>query len=322
MNILRKSGIFIFLLIGCAALILGQPVIEHGKLSVKGTKIVDQHGNTVVLQRVSYGWHNWWPRFYNKESVKWLSEDWGCTVLRAAMGVEPKMGFMDSPDWSKERIEAIVDGAIENNIYVIIDWHSHGIQLEAAKKFFSEMSAKYGKHSNIIYEIFNEPVRDSWQKIKDYSIEVIKSIRANDPNNIILVGNPHWDQDVRIVADDPISGFSNIMYTLHFYADTHKQSLRDDGDYAIGKNIPLFVSESAGMSASGNGPINYEEWQKWIDWMKKNEISWISWSIADKNETCSMLNQSASSNGNWGTTDLKESGIKTRELLKKNILKK
>jgi len=319
---MKKSFLFILFILGMIVGISAQSVKEHGKLSVKGTKIIDQHGNAVVLQGVSYGWHNWWPRFYNKETVKWLANDWGCTVVRAAMGVEPKQGYIDSPDWSREKIEAVVDGAIGSDIYVIIDWHSHGIQLEAAKKFFHTMAAKYGKYPNIIYEIFNEPVHDSWQMIKAYSVEVIKTIREVDPDNIILVGNPHWDQDVNLVADDPITGFTNLMYTLHFYADTHGQSLRDKGDYALAKNIPIFVSESAGMSASGDGPINYDAWQKWIDWMKKNQISWISWSIADKNESCSMLKQSASSEGKWLENDLKESGIKTRQMLLNNVLKK
>ena len=299
-------------------MLTAQPVKEHGSLSVKGTKIVDQQGREVVLEGVSFGWHNWWPRFYTKGTVKWLSNDWGCSVVRAAMGVEPKLGYIDSPDWSKEKIEAVVDGAIENGIYVIIDWHSHGIQLEGAKKFFREMAGKYGKYPNVIYELFNEPVHDSWQQVKAYSVELIKTIREVDKNNIILVGNPHWDQDVDLVADDPITGFSNIMYTLHFYADTHGKSLRDKADYALGKNIPLFVSESAGMSASGDGPINYAEWQKGLDWMKQHQVSWVIWSIADKNESCSMLKPTAGSDGNWSNADLKESGLKARELILKD----
>ena len=304
------------------AVLPAQPVKEHGALSVKGTKLVDQNGKVVVLRGVSYGWHNWWPRFYNQETVKWLSNDWGCTVLRAAMGVEPKGGYLDSPDWSKEKIESVVDGAIGNGIYVLIDWHSHGIQLEAAKKFFREMAQKYGKYPNVIYEIFNEPVRDPWSKIKEYSVEVIKAIREIDPHNVILVGSPHWDQDINLVADDPITGFNNIMYTLHFYAATHGKDLRDKADYALSKNIPLFVSESAGMSASGDGPINYEAWQAWRDWMEQRQISWIVWSISDKNETCSMLYPTASSEGNWSEKDLKESGVKTRELLRAKMNEK
>jgi endoglucanase len=268
-----------------------------------------------MLMGVSYGWHNWWPRFYNKESVKWLAEDWGCTVVRAAMGVGPQKSYIDEPEWSKKLIENVIDGAIESGIYVIIDFHSHEIRLEEAKRFFKEMAEKYGNHPNIIYEIFNEPVKDSWDTIKNYSIEVIKTIRQIDPDNIILVGSPHWDQDLHIVADNPITGFSNLMYTLHFYADTHKQSLREKANYALGKGIPIFVSESAGMAANGNGPLNNEEWQRWIDWMKENRISWITWSIADKNESCSMLVPSASSTGGWKQSDLKESGIRTRELL-------
>ncbi len=312
------NSLFIFLFALCFISLNAQPVKEHGSLSVSGTSLIDMNGKTIALQGVSYGWHNWWPRFYNEETVTWLANDWKCNVVRAAMGVEPDKGYLMSPDWSKEKIEAVIQGAIKNDIYVIIDWHSHGIQLKASLVFFEEMANKYGKYPNVIYEIFNEPVKDSWTDVKAYSIEVIKKIREFDPDNIILVGNPHWDQDVHLVADDPIIGYSNIMYTLHFYAGTHGQFLRDRGDYALSKGIPIFVSESAGMEASGNGPINYDEWTKWINWMNKNQISWICWSIADKNETCSMLKESASSQGNWTEADMKESGIKTRELFRQN----
>jgi len=178
------------------------------------------------------------------------------------------------------------------------------------------MAEKYGEYPHVIYEIFNEPVRDSWDTIKHYSIEVIKAIREQDPDNIILVGSPHWDQDVHIVADDPIEGFDNLMYTLHFYAATHKESLRERGDYAISKGIPLFVSESAGMSANGDGALDYEQWDLWISWMKKNKISWLTWSVADKDESCSMLEKSADSEGNWSEEDMKESGLKTRALMR------
>lgn len=313
---MKRVVAILILVVAVVFVVTAQPVREHGNLSVKGTQLIDEKGREVMLQGISYGWHNWWPRFYNKESVKWLADDWNCTVIRAAMGVGPDKSYLDEPQWSQGLIETVVKGAIERDIYVIIDWHSHQIELEAAKKFFTEMAEKYGKHPHVIYEIFNEPVNDSWEVIKNYSVEVIKTIRSIDPDNIILVGSPHWDQDLHIVADSPIQGYNNLMYTLHFYADTHRQSLRDRANYALGKGIPLFVSESAGMSASGNGAINYDEWNLWIEWMKKNKISWITWSISDKNETCSMLVPSASSNGGWKDADLKESGIKTRELLR------
>ena len=308
------SALVLFLF---SATVSAQPVKQHGSLRVKGTGIVDEHGKTVVLRGMSFGWHNFWPRFYNEEAVSWLYKDWNCSVVRAAMGVEPNKGYIKAAQESVQKVKAVVDGAIKEGIYVIIDWHSHNINLEEAKTFFAGMAQAYGKYPNVIYEVFNEPDHESWADVKEYSKEVSATIRKYDPDNLILVGSPHWDQDIHIVADDPLVGFSNIMYTMHFYAATHKQGLRDRCDYALKKGIPLFISESAGMEASGDGPIDEEEWMRWIEWAEKNKVSWVTCSVSDKNETCSILYPSADSKGAWKITDLKESGIKTRELIKK-----
>ncbi|TMI69225.1 MAG: glycoside hydrolase family 5 protein [Bacteroidetes bacterium] len=295
----------------------GQPVKTHGALHVEGTRLVDKKGKTVVLRGMSFGWHNWWPRFYNAGAVKWLHDDWKCSVVRAAMGVEPDRGYIKDSTGSIASVKAVVDAAIQEGIYVIIDWHSHNIKLNEAKIFFSRMAAQYGRYPNVIYEIFNEPDYETWPEVKAYSEEVIKTIRAIDPDNIILVGSPKWDQDIDLPATDPIKGYANLMYTVHFYAATHKQWLRDKTTEAIKKGLPVFISECAGMEASGNGPLNYEEWQKWIDWMEANQLSWITWSVSDKDETCSVLKTSAASDGGWTQKDLKESGVKIREFLRK-----
>ena len=316
MKIIRIFLFSSFLLVCIPGMPQTRPVAEHGRLTVKGTRILDEHGKEVMLKGVSFGWHNFWPRFYNGDCVAWLAGDWNCSVVRAAMGVEPERGYLSNPDWSVGRIEAVVDAAIENELYVIIDWHSHGIHTDAAVNFFSAMAKKYGEYPHIIYEIFNEPVRDSWEDVKSYSVQVIRAIRRFDPDNIILVGNPHWDQDLDVVAEDPIEGFDNLMYTLHFYAAGHSKSLRDKADLAIMQGIPVFVSESGGMSPNGDGPLDYASWQEWIDWMYQNKISWVTWSISDKDESCSMLKKSAGSTGNWPESALKESGVKTRELLR------
>ena len=204
----------LFILLSTAYLVQAQPVKDHGQLGVDGIQIEDQHGNALVLRGMSYGWHNWWPRFYNAGTVKWLHDDWGCTVVRAAMGVEPEEGYLNKPEWSREKIKSVVDAAIKENIYVIIDWHSHNTRLDAAREFFTEMAQIYGKYPHVIYEIFNEPDQETWPEVKTYSIELISTIRSIDPDNIILIGNPHWDQDIQVVADDPITGFKNIMYTV------------------------------------------------------------------------------------------------------------
>ena len=152
-----KSKIFLSLgFIVLCSILKAQPVKDHGKLHVDGIYLKDQHDNNVVLRGMSFGWHSFHPRFYNAGVVKWLHKDWDCSVVRAAMGVEPKNGYIQKPDWSKEKIKAVVDGAIQEGIYVIIDFHSHNIKLDEAKNFFTEMASAYGRYPNIIYEIFND----------------------------------------------------------------------------------------------------------------------------------------------------------------------
>ncbi|MXO05135.1 glycoside hydrolase family 5 protein [Flavobacterium sp. HBTb2-11-1] len=295
-----------------------QFVEKHGQLSVLGTQLVDKDNNPIVLRGLSFGWHSMWPRFYNEKAVSWLKKDFNCNVVRAAMGIElGDYSYIKDPQFSKEKIEAVVNGAIKSDIYVIIDWHSHNINLREAKQFFEEMSKKYAKYPNIIYEIFNEPDYETWWEVKNYAEEIIQVIRENDPNNIILVGCPHWDQDIDLPAEDPIRGYTNIMYTMHFYAATHGKELRDRTDLAIKRGLPVFISESAGMEASGDGPLNYKAWQEYIDWMESKKLSWITWSVSDKDETCSILKKSAKSDGKWRDEDLKDSGIKVREYLRK-----
>lgn len=315
MRVIFCSLVLFFITLNCHA---ATPAVKkNGDLSVKGTYLVNDKGEKVVLKGVSYGWHNWWPRFYNASTVKSFAKYWEASVVRAAIGVEPDGGYIKDKEKALSCVMAVADAAIANDIYVIIDWHSHNIRTEEAKEFFRLMATRYKNVPNVIYEIFNEPADDSWEDVKAYSIEIINTIRAIEPDAVILVGTPHWDQDIHLAADDPISGYDNIMYTLHFYANTHRQYLRDRGDYALSKGLPLFVSECAGMEASGDGDIDKEEWKLWLDWMEKNAISWAAWSVSDKNETCSMLYPSATSRGGWKDADLKEWGHIVREELKR-----
>ena len=287
-------------------------------LVVNGTQLMNTEGDTVVLHGVSYGWHQFWPRFYNASSVAYLVNDWGAQVLRASMGVDLDSAcYVNKPEFGIECVTKVVDAAIENGVYVIIDWHSHNLRQEEAKEFFTQMATRYKGVPNVIYEVFNEPVEDSWEQVKSYSVEVIKTIRAIEPDAVILVGCPHWDQDIDIVAKSPIDGVENVMYTLHFYAATHKDYLRDKLEAAVKSGLPVFVSECVGMEASGNGPLAPDEYQKWLDVMEKNKVSWVNWSVSDKDETCSMLLPRANATGTWTDDLIKSWGKMVKQALKK-----
>jgi endoglucanase len=309
--------IVLIFFLSCIIQLNAQTVKQHGFLHVQGTQLVDEHNKAVVLRGMSFGWSCFHPRFYTAGAVETLAKDWHCTVIRAALGVEPEHGYKQDSATQIQLIRNVIEACIKQDIYVIIDWHSHNINLKEANAFFKTMATDYSKYPNIIYELYNEPNYETWDSVKLYEQSVISTIRSIDKKNLILAGCPHWDQDIHLVAASPLTNVSNVMYTMHFYAGTHKQYLRDRCDSALSKGIPIFISESAGMSASGDGPIDDAEWQRWIDWCEQRKISWITWSVSDKDESCSVLQISASSNGGWKDEDLKESGIKVRDKLRK-----
>ena len=293
------------------------PVKKNGRLSVKGTRLVNSQGKAVVLKGVSTHGINWFPQYVNKAAFKTLRDNWGVNCIRLAMYTEEYNGYCSGGNQAELRklINNGVKYATELGMYVIIDWHilSDGNPAKNKKQamsFFKYMAKKYKNQNNIFYEICNEPNGGtSWNTIKSYASSVIKTIRKYDKKNIILVGTPTWSQDVDVAADSPIKGYSNIMYTFHFYAATHGDSYRQKVQAAIQKGLPVFVSEFGISESSGNGRIDKNEANKWIQFLKKNKISYVCWSLCNKNESCSLLKSSCSRTGNFKKSDLSQAGL-------------
>ncbi|WP_051971363.1 glycoside hydrolase family 5 protein [Massilia sp. 9096] len=297
------------------------PVETHGALHVEGSRVLDQHGKPVALAGPSFFWSNtgWGQeKFYNANAVKTFATDWHASIVRAAMGVDAKGGFLQDPA-NEKRVETLVDAAIANGVYVIIDWHSHHAEQysDQAVAFFQRMAKKYGRTPNVIYELYNEPLKDvSWsQTIKPYADKVIGAIRAIDPDNLIVVGTPTWSQDVDLAAADPLKG-PNLLYSLHFYAGTHKQFLRDKADVAMSKGAPLFVTEWGSVDADGNGAVDVAETRRWQDYLRAHCLSQAQWAVSDRKEGASLFKPGTSGTGPWTDNDLTDSGKLLREILK------
>lgn len=286
-----------------------QPVAEHGLLKIAGGKLCSASGQPVQLKGMSLFWSQWGGNWYTTATVESLADQWGCTLVRAAMAVESG-GYLTQPDKEKAKVRTVVDAAITQGIYVIIDWHDHNAEqhLPQAKEFFTEMATAYKNVPNVMFEIYNEPVKTPWPVIKSYAESVIKAIRSIGAQNVIIVGTPKWSQDVNKAADDPIKG-SNIAYTLHFYAGSHNQNLRDKASYAMNKGLALVVTEWGTCDASGNGGFNEAESEKWMQFLDANKLSWANWSLFDKKETASAVTPGSSPTGPWGKDDLTPSGL-------------
>ena len=300
----------------------------HGQLHVQGTHILDKNNQVVQFRGMALYWSNSaQSKYYTGATVKWIRDDWHCNIVRASMGMRPlggTAGYIASPAVEKAKVDSVVQAAIALGMYVVIDWHetaNGNDYLAESKDFFTKMATAYHSYPNVIYELWNEPLNTHpWATvIKPYHEAIIPVIRAIDPNNLILCGSKSWDQDVDEASKNPITISTNIIYTLHFYAATHKQSLRDKADTAIKYGLPLMVTEGGLSSSSGNGTIDTAEMRRWVNFMDQRGISWMNWSVAGLTETSAALTSAASGSGNWTTAQISGSGTWVRnEIRAKN----
>jgi endoglucanase len=310
---------------GCAAQ-AATPVQVHGNLQVKGTQIVDASGTPTQLVGMSMYWSIWGgEKYYTPGVVAWLASDWKVSVLRAPAAVEPTGGYLTDPTTIVTRVKTIVDAAIANGIYVIVDWHDGTANAHVAQStaFFTQFAQEYGSKPNLIWEIWNEPGSsggtgsggaEDWNDIKGYANQIIPVIRKYS-KNLILVGTPSWDQTVGAPAASPLTD-PNVAYTLHFYAKSHKQWLRDAGDAALAKGLPLFISECGTTNADGGSAANpgmdTVETTTWFQWAASRKISWANWSVVNFGESSAALAASASTTGGWAAKDLSADGTWVR----------
>ena len=160
-----------------------------------------------------------------------------------------------------------------------------------------------------MYEICSEPDGNvSWDKdIKPYAERIIKTIRKQSPDSIILVGSGTWSQDIHQAAANPPNA-ENIMYTCHFYAGTHGQWLRDRIDGVLKAGLPVFVTEWGTGTADGSGGVFTAESAQWLKFMNDRGISRANRSLCDKNETSAALKPGTSPYSTWTEDNLTASG--------------
>ncbi|MCC8047024.1 MAG: cellulase family glycosylhydrolase [Clostridiales bacterium] len=287
-----------------------------GALQVIGTQLSDENGNAVQLKGVSTLGLAWYPEYINYDCFAQLKNEWNVSLIRLAMYTAESGGYCTDGDQEnlKTLIRNGVEYATELDMYVIIDWHilsdgNPNTYLEEAKAFFEEMSAEFADHNNILYEICNEPNGNvTWADIKAYAAEILPIIRANDPDAVILVGTPNWSQYVDQAAADPITGYDNLMYTLHYYAATHTDYLRSTLVAAMDAGLPIFVSEYGISDASGNGTLDIGQANQWMELLDDRQISCAMWSFSNRDESSAIIKSTCTKTSGFTTDDLTDSG--------------
>lgn len=288
------------------------PVSDHGALSVQNGVIVDKNGKPPQLRGMSLFW-NIYPegsKYYNATTVQQLASSWKIDVLRVAIG-----------NTSAQDAKTMIDAAIANGIYVIVDWHYHDAQNGSAKAFFTDVSNYVkGKNNppNVIYEIWNEPTTKLWNDIYNYAVDVIPSIRGNSPNSLIIIGTPSYSSLVDAALAKPVPG-TNLAYAFHFYAsEAAHYNYRNRMLNAICNKLPIFATEWGTSVADGGANDKTLDWPKiynWVSLMETFKVSWANWSIADKPESSAALNGGTQPSQVGNAGNLSPSGTYLRNVI-------
>lgn len=282
------------------------PVGIHGQLRVQGTALVGEDGAPVQLRGISTMWLNWEDRYStSKEGLRWMRDNWGITLYRAALGIEPEGAYLQNRERALSQLRQIVHNAIDLGVYVLIDWHDHNAHEHESEaiEFFSEVAAEFGSFPHVLYETFNEPELIDWSaQIKPYHEAVVPAIRAADPDGVIILGTRQWSQRVDEAADDPVSG-TNLMYTVHFYACDHGDEQRSQAQAAYDKGLALFVTEWGATPADGGAAeprVCADEAQAWHDFLDARSIGWAAWKLDGCGDSsCLFSSDSAPREGGW-----------------------
>ncbi|WP_047893778.1 glycoside hydrolase family 5 protein, partial [Micromonospora sp. RV43] len=302
------------------------PVAINGQLQVCGVNLCNQYGRPIQLRGMSTHGLQWFANCYTDASLDVLANEWRSDLLRISMYVQ-EQGYETNPAGFTNQVNTLVDKAEARGMYALIDFHTLTpgdpmYNLDRAKTFFANVSARNAAKKNVIYEITNEPNGVSWSTIRNYAEQVIPVIRANDPDAVVIVGTRGWSSlgvseggNSDEIVNNPVRA-QNIMYTFHFYAASHKDNYRNEVQRAASR-LPLFVTEFGTVTYTGDGAVDTASSNAWLDLLDRLKISYANWTLSDAPEGSAVLRPGTCASGSFGGTSvLTESGAFMRERIR------
>lgn len=276
----------------------GPGIIPFGafprRFHIEGNRIVDEDGCEVVLRgltpvdpvtldyhtEIESGKYLLWDEEIFQEMSKWNAD-----IVR--LPISPYSWRTKGKEKVFEVINQAIEWASEYEMYVYIDFHGVGFpptgeykskwnatSQEEILDFWDETS-KYYKDNDVVafYELFNEPtfsgnwpptaesLESDWLDWKAFVETVVDTIRANDPDSVIIVGGLVWAHDISFVSNEPIAR-DNIVYAVHPYPATMWSPRSwEEAFGTIMSEHPVFVTE---FGASGRTLLKVGEVQNYI----------------------------------------------------------
>ena len=284
------------------------------KLTVKDGIIVNEQEKPVVLQglmvpearRLSQ------EDKFNKE---YFEEVFACGGNVIRIPIFPKAWEQDEY-YLWRYLDPIVEWAVTNNQYVILDLHFIGniesgrgdempdINMEPMdfSVEFWKLAAGYFKDvPNVIFEICNEPAFISHQTWSQSAQLLVDTIRGTGAQQIIIVSGTEYSYDLSYWVKNPMKE-SNIIYAAHIFPN-RKQGIKMLDE--ISDHIPVIVTEWGYISSGEPVKQNYLVGERnnygipMLQLMERKGISWVACWYDDDWEP-PMFFKNSDEKTNWG----------------------
>ncbi|EGG22808.1 hypothetical protein DFA_04938 [Cavenderia fasciculata] len=265
-----------------------------GSLYVKGPYLFDK-GDLVLLRGIARPSLEWWP-YGEKLSMKDYQnmKDWGSNVVRLSLNQDYWLNTSKhyNADY-KDTINTQVEMIKSLGMYVILDlhWSDDGdLQGSPSQKimadqnsiqFWKELAETYKNDTNVVFEMYNEPMFKSWYiwrngglfKGKKYvgMQQLLDTIRNTGANNVVIANGMRWGFDLYHVKSFLLDGY-NIMYGTHPYNFTDKASKYWDHHFGdLSEKFPIIATEFGEFTCES---VYTEEF---IDYADRKGIHWTAW---------------------------------------------
>lgn len=303
------------------------------ELHVEGNKVFNKKGERVMLTGVncaSLEWLSYPEKLLN--TVITALDSWNANIIRLPLSQDRWYGFggdQEGVDESGERYRSLVDEIVgeiaKRKKYVIIDLHrsncgswgefiSGNMPDMNSLVFWKSIAKRYGNHPNVLFGIFNEPFKVSWdcwrdggevtveyapqnignQIMRDESGEpeleritfkvpglqkMVETVRALGANNIAIIAGLDWGYELDGIAKGYViddCGGNGIILDSHQYPWKELDRWEELVD-VVKEKYPIIIGECGHY---GENVVVYEAPQREVSekWVPRL-LSWV-----EKNE--------------------------------------
>lgn len=300
---------------------------KRGKIVKKGNKLVGSDGKDIVITGIGTHSLSEYNNLYTPEVMKTLIYN-GINCIRISVYLSDNqfikssgrtsLGWLNHSDELKRIINELIEVATESGLYIILDWHSFHAKdggdvtqyTAEQQEFFTYFSNKYANKDNIIYELHNEPYKNTASELLDGVKKCASIIRNNNPDAVLITGH---GSDGTWVMNSLFNETNNLNIFISPHLYTGEQNVDFIKD-CIRSTAPIFVTEWGNSSLSGDDTPNDTMAQAMFDYCHQEGISYCLWKLTYQAMDTAILNYDNNratysyGYGGWRNSDLSHNG--------------